>query len=241
MKTAVLITGQPRLLDEHKDSIMENLISPNNADVFMHMWYSEDDLDQPFKWGKGWVNDRIEKDAHLKAIDFFKPKACFFEKQITFPELDISFKKTFNSGYGGGYESPDGQKSLIQSTQSMWYSINMAFSMMDEYSYYHKIDYGSVIKTRFDVSLNRPLKMTDFDQSKMWHEGHSYKELMNNWINFSNYNNMMVYCNIFGCLSKLYHETGLWVNEYFVPYSMNKTGIEIATTPMGLRIKSKEI
>jgi len=41
MKTAVCISGQPRCWEKGYDSIYNNIIKPNNADVFIHAWYQQ--------------------------------------------------------------------------------------------------------------------------------------------------------------------------------------------------------
>ena len=42
MKVAVLITGQPIAGIKNSTHILNTIITPNNADVFMHMWYDKD-------------------------------------------------------------------------------------------------------------------------------------------------------------------------------------------------------
>lgn len=41
MKTAVIISGQPRNVQENFHNINEFILKPNNPDVFIHSWISE--------------------------------------------------------------------------------------------------------------------------------------------------------------------------------------------------------
>ena len=42
MKTAVCISGQPRFFDVGQHFIYNNIIKPNDCDVFLHAWYDKD-------------------------------------------------------------------------------------------------------------------------------------------------------------------------------------------------------
>ena len=44
MRVALCLSGQMRSFERTFDSINENLIKPNNADVFIHSWFDPDHL-----------------------------------------------------------------------------------------------------------------------------------------------------------------------------------------------------
>ena len=44
MKVALCLSGQARNATAMAPLIIKNIIEPNNADVFFHTWYDEDDL-----------------------------------------------------------------------------------------------------------------------------------------------------------------------------------------------------
>jgi len=69
---AICVSGQPRDILKNVDNFLTNLVKPNNADVFMHLWMtpaSENDL--------------------KKAIDIIRPKAVLLEKPIPFTNYNF--------------------------------------------------------------------------------------------------------------------------------------------------------
>ena len=92
MKIAVLLFGQPRDAINCSKSIVNNIINPNNADVFFHMWYDENDLYME-KGEKDRSECNLNKGLDQKLVEIYNPKAYCIEPQ--------KFKhfNNYNNGY----------------------------------------------------------------------------------------------------------------------------------------------
>ena len=73
------VDNQRRAL-ETCDIIKKLIIEPNNADVFMHMWYDDDDLYME----KGEIDMRccdIKKGIDKELVEFYKPKGVLLKNK----------------------------------------------------------------------------------------------------------------------------------------------------------------
>lgn len=235
MKTALLLTGQPRYVLEHYPAIKNNLIEPNSADVYIHMWTDPNLSDKPFRSGKGWINERLTKNAESTVNELYKPKTIKIELQKSFPILDIDFTNTLKNNMGGGAEIPDVKQHYIFATQSMWYSIKQCFNLLSE-------SYDAVILTRFDLSVSSRLSVDQYDLNRVWGQDIGRPELLLNWMNFGSFDKMnLVFGQMYDRIVNLYNETNVWCNEYWCKYICDKTGINIGLGNWGLGIPSRNL
>lgn len=235
MKNALLFFGQPRYVREAFPNIHRNLIQPNNPDIFIHMW---NDLpkDEPFRAGEGWKNERLTNNPIETVIDLYQPKAILVEKQRSFPNDGVDFTNTLAKGYAGGTERPEIAKSHIFSTYSMWYSISKVFDLI------RRERYDSVILTRLDLSINRPVKIDSYDLEAIWGESINRPELLLNWMNFGNQNYMnVIFGDMFHIINDLYKESDIWCNEYWCRYCCKKWSIPVKEGYWGLGIPSRNL
>lgn len=236
MKTALLLTGQPRFVKENYFNIDKNLIKPNNSDVFIHMWNDKYD-DKPFRYGEGWKNERLPQNALKLIIDLYNPTCIKAEPQKEFQKLKIDFSNSLKNNYAAGSENPEIAEYYILATQSMWYSIKEAFKLVPLEKY------DSIILTRFDIGIPSLIKTNDYDMNMMWHQSINRSELILNWMNFSSPKNMY---NVFGKMYddflNIYNETNIWCNEFWCKTQCDKFNIKTnGATNWGLSIPSRKL
>lgn len=183
LKTAVCITGQPRHFEETYSNIYNNIIKPNNADVFLHAWFDEKDSGSTIKnAGVTYYKNKnknyiVKKDTYDKLKELYKPIDFIIEKQIYFKDIIetniLSFLENNNINYN--------------STFSMFYSLLKCGELIRNYEQKSNFKYDYIIKIRFDVFLNAPIIVNKFD-SKYFNN--PYTTSLDDRIWFSNSNNM---------------------------------------------------
>lgn len=232
MKTAVLLSGQPRYVTEHYHGIKSNLIDVNNADVYIHVW--EDDQDKPFRAGRGWQKERLTPNFRFIIPELYKPKKIKIESQKKdFPITDVDFSYTLANNMGGGSEIEDVKKHYIFATQSMWYSIKSVFDLIKE-------DYDAVILTRFDLGISSPIVIKNYNLESVWGQDISRPDLLLNWMNFGSFSKMkFVFGEMYDRISQLYSETNIWCNEYWCNFICENNSIGVRRSGWGLTIPSR--
>lgn len=215
MKTALCISGQPRSFTKYADRIQQNIIKPNNADVFLHVW------------------DNLDPDLHQNLEQLYRPKACIIENQKSFPKNGVDFTKTLEMGFGGGAENKRIAEHYVFCTYSMWYSIQQAFKLASEYS-----NYDVIIRARFDLGISQKVIT---DTKKVLYAESLGNDLINNWMNYGSYDVMLKYCNIFDQIQSLYNNTGIWCNEYWIKHVMDNSDISIQFGYWGLTIENTDV
>jgi hypothetical protein len=234
MKTALLMFGQPRYVEEHFPNIKRCLIEPNNPDVHVHTWISS--TDKPFRVGEGWKNERLTKDALTVINDLYRPKSILAQSQIDFPDKGIDFTSTLNGNMGGGAERPEIAAHYIFATYSMWYSIAQVFKLIETRSY------DAIILTRFDLGIQRPVKIMESDLDCIYGEDIGRPELLLNWMNFGGSDYMrQVFGEMYTDIGPMYRATNIWCNEYWCKYACTKYGIPVKTGSWGLTIPSRKL
>jgi len=250
MKVAVCMSGQPRLLDECYDYIKKNIIEPNEADVFMHGWYDEESLDEPYKFGGDgeWKNKRLQRDADVKAVQMYSPKAYRFQKQIQFKNSGIDFIPSIMKYQAGCKEECEeaGEdfevycKRILRNNTSMWYSIMQANLVKEEYAWENDVQYDFVIRCRFDVWAHHPIRCADLDPTLVYcqHLGQPANHV-NDWIGIGNNTNMNIYSSVFTSLPwhiKWFQENNNneWCNETALHNQLALHGIGMGRGDWGI-------
>lgn len=251
MKTAVCLSGQPRFLEECYESIYNNVILPNSADVFMHVW-SYKDIDEPYKFGGsgGWKQQRISDNAHFKALDLYKPTRYIVEDKKNFFMPSVSLKRglafyspgTEREALEAGMSHDDYVKFVLSNNISMWYSIYKSHMLAYEFSLSEGIEYDSAIRCRFDVKVPVTLNMSHFDQNYLYscEMGKKYGHIAD-WLNFSNFENMSIYSSTFFSYKKIYSDieknNALPIcNEMALVIQLGRHGIQCINIPMNLSL-----
>ena len=232
MKVAVLLFGQPRDAIKCSESILKNLIIPNNADVFLHTWYDENDLYME----KGEINrsnylldDGIDK----KILDIYKPKAYCIEPQrfknfnnynqnyFKFPAKYID--NMSKCGQNKTLTKEDVELRCIKYTHiSQFYSIFKANMIKEEYSLENNILYDFVIKLRFDINCASPIIIDNFfPKNQLLFQNISQPDqLVCDWFQISNNEIMNIVCSIFLKLKYLNNTSGFLTQKDRLPITL---------------------
>ncbi len=239
MKIALVMSGQPRYVEQAFPNIYRSIIEPNNPDIYCHCWYSKEQEDKPFRYGRGWQDQRITADAPEKILKLYKPKAFLYEPQRLFEDdirlSKVDFTKSLAAGYAGGAENPECANYYKFATFSMWYSIYKSYIL---FSHIYN-QYDVIIKCRYDLGINKIVKISDYDtHATIWHESLGRPELMNNWFNFGDRKSMYHILSMYNNLIEIYQTTGLWCNEYFTKYTCDLNNIRIQSDGFGLSLPS---
>ncbi len=252
MKVALCMSGQPRFLDECYESILKNIIEPNNPDIFLHAWSYEDE-NEPYKYGGdgGWKKKRIDSNSHEKAIQLYAPLASKVEPTRKFLMPSVSLKRTFDV-YSPGTEKEaeeagmthrDYEKFILSNNLSMWSSIYESTQMMYHHCLKTGQEYDAVIRCRFDINVMTPLIMSQFDQSYMYAIDMSKKYgHISDWLNFSSFENMMIYGTTFLSYKKIYSDIEKTpnshpiCNEMALAINLARHGIQCVNLPINVTL-----
>lgn len=185
MKTALIISGQPRSVEQTFPFIKENIIDINKPDVFIHTWNDRNLIGrQPVSSGGVVASTPIPADI-LTIIDkLYQPVWFAAEIPREFDELNYNERK---------YPQIKPRNSLSQR-----YSVKRSFSFVDE-------SYDAVIRMRFDWAIHTPINVADLPLDCVTvpndcpHMGG-----INDQFAVSNYTNMKVYTELFDAIPQLY-------------------------------------
>jgi len=246
MKVALCMSGQPRFLEHCYPSIKNNVIDTNNPDIFMHTW-SYEDSSEPYKYGGdgGWKDQRITAKDHDRAIELYNPLKQQIQPSQKFYMPSVSLRRgldfyspgTEKEAEEAGMTREDYEKFLLSNCLSMWSSIHKSFFLMHEHVLETGVEYDAVIRCRFDVNVNTPLDMSQFDQNYMYavDMGKQYGHIAD-WINFSSYANMMVYSSTYLHYRKIYDDieasgSNPMCNEMALAINLARNGVKCVNLP----------
>ena len=220
MKVAVLITGQPNAAIKNSKHIINTIIAPNNADVFMHMWYDKDNLHN-IKSDKG-KECVYEPNLDEKLLEIYKPKAYCVEKQRfnNFANYDGSYYKLpekYLHNYctmtgNRGLQPTEVQNRIITFTHlSQFYSVFKCNTLKEEYSIENNILYDCVIKIRYDTKIGFILNCDNIPMDRLYYINIGQKDnIVSDWFNMGNSMIMNIYSAIFLNLKYLNDTTGIY-------------------------------
>jgi hypothetical protein len=149
MKVALLLSGQPRNIEQAFNSIKHCLIEPNNPDIFIHTWL---DLE----------NERHKKLENL-ILNLYNPKKIKIEKQKKFSHNNLELSRILST-HAIGYT----KESFIEMIYSSWYSNHQSNLLKEEYRLENDFEYDYVIRARFDIYYNNPLICSNYDNNKLY-------------------------------------------------------------------------
>jgi len=143
MKTALLISGLPRFIDAGFPSLKNNIISPNNPDIFIHTWGNPED-----------------QNLKNKLVSLFKPNHMLIESPKIIHNTHMNLDRMMVS-HGRSYK----QEKFVEMVYSMWYSILQANLLKEQCRLEHNIHYDYVIRARFDITYTRNIDVSKFDKN----------------------------------------------------------------------------
>lgn len=246
MKVAVCFSGQPRFVNECSESIIKNVFGNYSVDVFAHLWFDEDLLTKPYKYGGsgGWENQRISE----KAIDDFKriynPIDIVVEESCNFydPYMEEDFEISQNRYWAGSLSEPNYMERQIKNTLSNFYSMSEVNRLKLKYEYKNKFKYDWVFKVRTDVYVNTKIDLCKYNKNSfnctalMQQPPH-----INDWICFGGSDIMDVFMGVFPVFQRVfdltkYHRENAWDNETLHVQLMDQMLINIERHPINLSV-----
>jgi hypothetical protein len=200
-KIALCISGQPRRALDTYPFIYNNIIKPNNADVFIHMHYDENNLYMEKSHADNGIC-LIQKGIDKSLIELYKPKCYLIESPRNFqkPNLKIPEKRLENMkkmNHHKNWSDEQHSNHIIKQLCSMYYSIYKANELKEVYANENGFVYDYVIRIRFDILPLTPILCTDLDPNYIYYlELGQSDELISDWLNIGS----NVIMNIFSSL-----------------------------------------
>jgi len=198
MKVAICISGQPRNALSTFPYIKQNLIDPNNADVFIHMHYDENNLYME-KSHAGNGHCIMEKGIDNKLIDLYKPKKYLIESPRDFKKPNIildekRLERSKNMNSHKNWSDKEHSDYSIKQITSMYYSIYKCNEMKELYANENGIVYDYVIRIRFDLFISTPINCELHDPNYIYYlQMGQQDEMISDWINFGSNAIMNIY------------------------------------------------
>jgi len=201
-KVALCISGQPRSAIETFPLIYENIIVPNNADVFIHMNFdSNNTYIEKSHSDNG--NCKLSSDIDKRVIDLYKPKSFLVEKPKNFKNKNIQIptdrlERTKKMNLHKEWTDEHHTEYIIRQLCSMYYSINKCNELKELYALENNIHYDYVIRIRFDITPREKLICSNYDANFIHYlDIGQLDELISDWLNFGSNAIMNVYASLF--------------------------------------------
>lgn len=150
LKIALCLSGQPRGLPVSVSLLKQNIIEPNQPDVFYHTWHNEADVGKSYNSTQqtqtGMVGSVRAKTSEILQMAL-KPKVHITEPQRSFEHLS------------GLISHPTTNQEILG---SQLFSAYQANNLRREYEEKNGFKYDIVLKTRFDLYYYHPIVLADY-------------------------------------------------------------------------------
>jgi len=241
MKTAVLFFGEIRGGDTIWQNVYDNVVKPNNADVFMHHYYYDSDflekqstvLNESYR--KYHKNKAVHFTPPSKLFEIFKPKQCLLEENRNDYHENNEFaeisKKTTHDIFHEGELKQEHIILAYNTIRSQSYSRKMVIEMKKEFEECNGFKYDNVIITRLDINIFKPItivaKIPDIIIAKEMSFEALYEQII-----LTSSHVMDTLANFHDESVELYNKHikpnhPFMQNEYFMTLFIKKHGIEI--------------
>jgi hypothetical protein len=144
MRIALCISGLPRNVDNGYQNILNNLIIPNNPDIFIHTWGEDENLKN-------------------RVIELYQPKLITFEPQRIFVNDSLELERMMLS-HGRSYT----REKFVEMIYSSWYSVQASNTLKEGYRLANNIVYDYVIRARFDINYSIELNCAHYDRNSVY-------------------------------------------------------------------------
>lgn len=202
MRVAVCLSGQPRNALITYEYIFQNIIQPNNADVFIHMNYDENNLYmEKTHIDKG--NCILEKGIDKQIIQLYKPLDYIIESPINFknPNLLVSERRIERMQELNKHKNMSNEEMknyIIKQMSSMYYSIYKSNELKELYANKNGFVYDYVIRLRFDLIIYEPIICKNLDPNFIYYLNiYQPDNLISDWINIGSNSIMNIYSSLF--------------------------------------------
>lgn len=196
MKVALCISGQMRFLESGFQKLNNNLLLPNNCDVFIHSWFDDSMVGE--NYSSRW-NYKVNQNITTDAINLYNPKLYNFESPMDFNDkVDKYDEKRVLGVYPRS----------IKASHSMFYSIMKCNDLKIKYEKDNNFKYDCVIRARFDYNLNTKIDVSKLDLNNIYvNNGCTHEKLcVNDHIAISNSDNIDYYSDVFNNIDNIYNE-----------------------------------
>lgn len=222
MKIALILSGQPRYLDEGYVSINENILSKYDVDCFAHIWWDEEMRGKKLEFHNSLTYGRTyfyKEDTLETIMSLYKPKAFIHQEQKKF---DI---------YPGNYALAN-----PLTTYSQWFSIMKTNELRNAYSNSASVEYDLVIRCRFDSLINKmDIELKDLLSNDNLYTQTVYsdgKYYATDQFAISSPKIMDKYCNLYNRLHEYYlngqgKQKDGWVGERLITYHLEMENVQI--------------
>jgi hypothetical protein len=141
MRTALVISGQLKRLKEDAPSVIEHIVNPYKADVFISLW-SPDYLRLPEVTMKQPYDSSIDE-----LLGYYNPIALELDRPRPLPNVPRNLHN-----YGGGIATG----SKPDNCWSMFYRIHRGNELRKAYEQENGFTYSRVIRFRFEIGACQP-------------------------------------------------------------------------------------
>jgi len=214
MKIALCISGQPRFVENAFPNIYNNIIQPNNPDVFIHCWYDENLIGQNFvnpalysanNWDYSSDKSKYSDNLDKLILDLYKPKKYIFENQKSIKDDTLRLEEILNS-HARVYT----REYFVEMLYSSWYSILKSNMLKEEYRLENNIMYDYVIRMRFDATFNMPVVCSEYDPNFLHTDRRPdfpIPRMIEDWFGFGSNKIMNIYSSAFNYMQYAVEES----------------------------------
>lgn len=202
MRVALCISGQPRNALQTYSNIYKNIIEPNNADVFIHMHYDNNNLFMEKAHADN-GNCVLEKGIDQRLIDLYKPKRYLIEMPRNFqkPNIGIPEKRLENIKKMNHHKNWSDEQHIayhVKQLTSMYYSIYKVNELKEIYANEEGFVYDYVIRIRFDLLPLEQILCEQLDPAKIHYlDIGQPDQLISDWLNIGSNLIMNIYSSLY--------------------------------------------
>jgi len=242
MKTAVLFFGEIRGGEKIWQNIYDNVVKPNNADVFMHHYYYDNNflekqspgLNESYR--KYHKNKGVHFNPPSKLFEIFEPKQCLFEKNRNDYHENDEFteisKKTTHDFFGEGNPKKEHIMMAYNTIRSQSYSRKQVIELKKKFEEENGFKYDNIIITRLDINIFKPMTIVQKIPDIIIAREMSFEAIYEQII--------MTSSSVMDILAKFHDEVvelykkhikpnhPFMQNEYFITLFIKKNGINIS-------------
>jgi hypothetical protein len=197
MRVAVCISGQPRSVRKSFQSILSNVIEPNNADVFIHMNYDESNNN----YEGSCVSSTYSENMINVVTELYKPKHILVEKPVDYynPNLQVPLPRLRRFMRESQNKNEEfWKRHILKHMISMFYSIYKCNDLKEKYMLEKGFVYDYVIRLRFDAKINKKIICSELNPDYIHYQLLGQPDdLISDWINVGSNLIMNVYSSIY--------------------------------------------
>lgn len=190
MRTAILLPGQIRNAKQCHKSIIEHVVKPYLADVFIESWLPNNyTLDHR----KQLIPNDMSTDELLRE---YKPKLATFENfdsselVSTLSKIEINNRKAFDGSWA--------HETIIPNIFYMYYKVWLCYESVLRYEKLNNVQYECIVRLRFDLEFEEFPLMTNLKPNTIYvPSGSDHRGGLNDLVAIGDRESMSRYCNTY--------------------------------------------